>query len=56
VSGLQPGERVILNPPDSLVDGVEVVATDKPADKPAEKPAEAAKPADTAGDKPKAAR
>lgn len=34
ISGLQAGDRLIINPADSLVDGVEVVATDKPADKP----------------------
>ncbi len=44
VSGIQAGDRIVLNPPDSLVDGVEVVATDKPADKPTDKPA--VKPAD----------
>lgn len=41
LSGIQPGDRLILNPPDSLADGDDVVATEKPAEKPAaEKTAE----------------
>lgn len=51
LDGLSAGESVVLNPPDTLVEGERVIAQKAPEDKPAAKPGDAKSPAGKKGDK-----